>query len=1389
MSYLKDFYREASKNKKIKLNTELAVEQRAGSDENDNLDFFGTFASIQRPELAAKLEQANLDRKNQRTKMLDTGLKQGMSWEDISAQTGTSLEEVKKYSETKNPNYGVSPPPPSNIDKGVGIAKSVGSAIVKPFETVGRGTTRALYGGVEEKLQAEGQAKLDAVREAALQKLRDPKTPDSQKKVILDALDEMTRKNVEQATQRTQQVESETDKKKFIGATAEATSYLFGGTGVTQAFKAGGKMAAARALAGTTASGALGGAGSAMQQEGSTLGDIAKGAALGAGIGAGAAVAGTAAGAAFRGAKGKAGELAIPTISETRLGSKIAQTKTAQKISNLKDEFVSKVVDNTNYIKKPFKDVVDSNTGRKVTDEIEALVTNVRQFASKAQDRLESNQSFQSLKPLIGGDKKAYKEMGEFINQKQDVLNHNKLIQSGERKGTLKTLAVGTPQQEEAYRLLNQATKDDIQYMFDNGIISESKYKTWMADDDYTRVQREVLDDQAQTFGGSGLGPKAKSISEQKLKGSTKKAVDPFASYEDWQRRVTLEIERNNLGKYVRDQAISKGITKPIRVADKVISRMELYGEAAHLRPLRNKLSRFVNTQNRYTNRIQSELDKLNRLGLDEYLKSKPVRPEVSLSSTSRVVRRGETDDALKALRSTESWRVGEAPSVEDVRADMVGTGWWNQATGKPTQRLQSYATKNKLSTDEALINQYMKKRGFDEYTKGGEAVILSKNKVNKKASEMIASGETSSQVLGVSSSGSRMTATKTRQAVENILEVDTSKLEAIRRKIANREPKLAKAMDELSAIKNEYDTVRTDISDLVKRATALSDLDSRGENTLKVFENGVKELYTIDPKMAKQLMGAADVELGAVADWVLLPSRILRGGATSMNAAFAVPNFIKDQIASGVISKNVTATHNPIAFWAGFKEAILKPTGKATLGRIPGVGKEMFQPSPMFKEYLARNGGMTRVDLARNLKQATRQAQENLGVRGEGVLRKYENMISASEKATRYQNFLGTYKNAVKNGVDPEDALKQASTAARTNSVNFSNRGEIGTFMKIFNPYFNAGIQGTSTLAKSIKNRPLGTSMKIGASIMAPVALSTYYNLGDPERAELYARIPDYERKNNIIMVLGGGRGYVKVPLPPGMKEFSNPLRNYVESEYLGDRQGFLETVKNIAFDPFSPVGTTAREALSQAIPQGIKPIVELGMNQDIYTGREIIPENMQGLNPEEQVYDSTPQSYKDIGKLVGLSPLQIRKVVTGYGAGGMEGALATVDQVRGKESGNRAVTEQIVKRFYGNAPGESSNQVTSKFYETYSPLRTKKESISKKITTAVKTGDIDKASKLAIQINNEIDKEKERLKGSYGRFESDLTTLYDQFDSLKFPITDGRLSDGSIKSRSKYK
>lgn len=550
------------------------------------------------------------------------------------------------------------------------------------------------------------------------------------------------------------------------------------------------------------------------------------------------------------------------------------------------------------------------------------------------------------------------------------------------------------------------------------------------------------------------------------------------------------------------------------------------------------------------------------------------------------------------------------------------------------------------------------------------------------------------------------------------------------------------------------------------------------GVPTLARFEDGVKQLYRTDPNVVNSIKNMDKVMFGSLQKYITIPSRLLQMGATTANIAFGVPNFVRDQVSSFILSKHGLSTHSPMAFWLGIKEATVKPTVNATLRGLGFTGKNeiKWKPSAQYTEYLSRNANMTSVDLVRELKSATRQAYEELGLKGETPLRKLESIVSATEKATRYQNFIGEYRRAIRKGESVENAYRIANQAARENSIDFSQRGELATFARLFNPYFNAAVQGGRGLARAFKERPVATSIKIGTTILGPVALSTYYNLSDPQRAYIYARIPEYERKSNLIFVLADG-SYAKIPLTPGIREFAQPLRNLIESEYIGDRQSFAETARQLFIAPFSPIGSTPEEIAASALPQAVKPAIENIVNYSLFRQAPIVGEYMQNRPPSEQVYKTTSQTYRDIGAATGLSPLQIQNLIAGYGAGGAEQLITAIDQARKTVSPDvvaapRTTAEQIQARFYRQAPSETSNAVVTEFYKRYQPLQKEKTYVSGKVTDLVKDNKIAEAQKLVDNYNKKIDEQENKFKTSYGRYEKN-SALLTQLNTLKIKLT----------------
>lgn len=114
MAYLSDFIKDARKKGKIKSNQEVFQEAASRVDTqiqtNGGANYYAGFAGSIRPDAKPQIDKAFQESSDQRKKLVETGMQQGMSWENIAMQSGLTTEEVKSYSEQINPNYGIVAP-------------------------------------------------------------------------------------------------------------------------------------------------------------------------------------------------------------------------------------------------------------------------------------------------------------------------------------------------------------------------------------------------------------------------------------------------------------------------------------------------------------------------------------------------------------------------------------------------------------------------------------------------------------------------------------------------------------------------------------------------------------------------------------------------------------------------------------------------------------------------------------------------------------------------------------------------------------------------------------------------------------------------------------------------------------------------------------------------------------------------------------------------------------------------------------------------------------------------------------------------------------------------------------------------------------------------------
>lgn len=472
---------------------------------------------------------------------------------------------------------------------------------------------------------------------------------------------------------------------------------------------------------------------------------------------------------------------------------------------------------------------------------------------------------------------------------------------------------------------------------------------------------------------------------------------------------------------------------------------------------------------------------------------------------------------------------------------------------------------------------------------------------------------------------------------------------------------------------------------------------------TISFLENGVKRVFETTPEVAAAAKSLTRQQLGLVGKILSYPTRALRLGATGLNVGFAGANVVKDLASSFINSKNPLSSSvaNPKVFL------------KALAAALHHNGKS-------YQEVVRAGAAGTSYDIGRNAAKATVgkiRSERNIATKAlytvrhpSELVRIAEDTIGRSEEFGRALQYYGGKSAAVRQGMTQEMATKYGADAARNNTVNFARAGEYARVLNSVLPYFNAGIQGSRTFMRNVKERPAQTVSKVVITAFMPVAAVTAWNVGDSKRREAYDDISDYEKQNNIIIVPPnpvkddkGRWNVMKIPMSQEVANLGSIVRNGVEA-MAGDANFDV----GAAFGDL--IGTTTslnagnpRQLVGQLTPQAIKPTIEALTNQNLFTGNTIVPDKMKNLDAKDQYGKYTSGTARVLGKATGISPFQIDNTIrTGFGGLGQnvvnvaDKALAATGAIKPEDVKGRPFGESIVDRFAG-AQGKSSTNIVN--------------------------------------------------------------------------------------------
>ena len=627
------------------------------------------------------------------------------------------------------------------------------------------------------------------------------------------------------------------------------------------------------------------------------------------------------------------------------------------------------------------------------------------------------------------------------------------------------------------------------------------------------------------------------------------------------------------------------------------------------------------------------------------------------------------------------------------------------------------------------------------------------------------------------------------RQMADVLTSMSSTELRRLSRKIATRDKNMQPFLDRIETLNGQLKKVHEANRKNWWDANSIKTNPSTGDiPTFSFLDKGEKNIIQTSPEIAHAIHGWGKQDMNALTEFARRTNQMFKMGTTGVNPAFAIPNFIGDQVESAINSKNVLATHNPINFMRATMMAAGKPLTK--------------KDAQILEQYAKFNSGGKKIDIYRKQKDAGQQVADWINNSGKGnrsieeiaknpgellgdaanmakrakvktteyinpmkggkaAWEKFQDMVGLTEDITRIQNFRGTYNKALKDGMSESAALSNAKVAARENSIDFNEAGELARVTNSFSAYFNSAIQGSRTMARNLRDNPVSASMKIAAIAGTPTVASTAWNLSDKDRAAVYKDIPEYEKANNFIIVMPGAHkkedgsyeGVIKIKKPAGVAGFVEPVRKFMEYQHATgkDLSSFLkENGAGMAMDFASDQGPVkfSRDgkfdllgAAGSLTPVAIKPALEAALNKDMYTGRDIVSDKLAEKPTDEQTSKQKSLLGSAIASQLGVAPKHVDHFIKGqFGEFGTNIQNAA-DRLAGADdewAGGRSIDKSIARRFSGAAGGEA----TTAFYNTYNPAANARKRASEQVTSLIQQGKINEAKRRANEYNETIAK-----------------------------------------------
>lgn len=438
--------------------------------------------------------------------------------------------------------------------------------------------------------------------------------------------------------------------------------------------------------------------------------------------------------------------------------------------------------------------------------------------------------------------------------------------------------------------------------------------------------------------------------------------------------------------------------------------------------------------------------------------------------------------------------------------------------------------------------------------------------------------------------------------------------------------------------------------------------------------------------------------------DWAMQlgagTAQALRLGITT-NPVFAFTNFIRDQLAATIIRPDYIP-FNPRGLAREVRQDAIAQLYNYAGGVSPGAGSAGL--SEFIKgdlEAMARKGWF--VQKLAGIGDLFTRGDIKAGAKAIGEL------VEVSEAGTRLNVMKRVFEQKRAQGLSEYDAMIEAASQA-TDLMDFGRHGSGTQTIRALVPFLNAHLQGLDKARRTLiepVTRALRGDMVTEADVsalknaglawfkMAGVggALGFAYGMYASQH-DAYRDANDNLRATHFV-IPGGPFGHDgKVLVIPKPFELAIGFN-------LGELMGQLVRTGDPRVAGFAAEGV--REVLAPpnvltSVPL-VKTWLELGLNRSYFTGRDIVPDNLQRLTPAEQVRPNTSTLAKKVGDALGVSPIKVDYAVGSlFGLWGRD-LLAASNATDGNGPAAALEDQVFFRRFIKSA--SSSSESLKRFWD----------------------------------------------------------------------------------------